>query len=206
MVVPPYCKFFDFFLQKNEEKKEEGLRILLLGGGGAGKSTIFKNLMNVERVPTKTSEEEKYTMNKLRGILVEYMLKLLEKSHELYEKNSQENADCVIEKSLEIEQHIAQNDEKFDQEEWMSIGTSIAYLWRLPAIQATYAKRARFAFVENADSFFDRVTDIMDLNYQLIEEDVLKMQIRTTGLDFSSPFFFFFLKKKLIPKGERKNF
>ncbi|ETO08982.1 hypothetical protein RFI_28407 [Reticulomyxa filosa] len=180
-------------LQQEQLRDNSERKLLLLGAGASGKSTIFKNVKKTQGDPMLEPRAIQDTKRTLRENLVEFMMKLLSKSQYFYESNKEKYADCFIAENEETFSHIQmiakqrekiiRHDEDMTDSEMAQMGKSLAYLWKLPQVKATFAKRCgQFSFPDNLEFFFDKVSDIMNTDYSLTEEDILKARVRTTGM------------------------
>ena len=125
------------------------------------------------------------------------MVRLLVKSQQLYETDPTQNKDCFIDiaadQNVSTVQHVLNlasycqpagiSIEVLTDQELSDIADSIEYLWSVKQIKNTYNKRGNhFSFITNADYFFDKVQEVFAADYEPSHEDILKVQIRTTGL------------------------
>lgn len=182
-----------------ETKRKQ--KVLFLGTGSSGKSTLLKNLKEVNgqsMMDVRTVTETALTM---RTNVITMMHNLCEKSAYYSTEGHEE---CTVEVSHEVAEAVTfiaqygENSQKLGEEVFASGGAAeqsvpddvlpilakaVSYMWSLDAIKATYALRGgRFFMEENIDYFFDRCADIFDPDYVVTREDVIKTRVRTTGV------------------------
>ncbi|ETO23290.1 GTP-binding protein (I) alpha subunit [Reticulomyxa filosa] len=183
-------------------------KVLVLGTAGSGKSTIFKSLKETEGKEMIEPRMIVQTTWKIRQTLLEFMKWLIKHSQSLYETDKEKNIDCLIDETTEISTNIQSlmktpefvftENEELSEEDLITLGKTIAYLWKLPSIQATFAKRIQFANEMNMEYFYERAIDIMHPKYFATKEDLLKARVRTTGQDFIYVFMYlFYIHKKV---------
>ncbi|ETO29269.1 guanine nucleotide-binding protein alpha-1 subunit [Reticulomyxa filosa] len=192
-------------MRQEGARDEREQKLVLLGTGESGKSTIFKNLKRIqggEMVDQRTIQDIR---NNIRQNIVEFMVKLLLKSQALYLSDKEKHADCLIKEDQDTLKYVRfmldhqkapfDDDSKMKDDILIDLGAAVAFLWKLPAVQATFAKRCgRFSFPDNLEFFFDKALAVMQSDYKPTEDDIIKVRIRTTGYVLPSflPFFFFF--------------
>eukprot|EP01084_Bolivina_argentea_P147307 257757_1 len=200
-IIPPEIVLiiFDFFntstvLYKpqinDEEQKYEShdrnfqyqKKILLLGTPFTGKSTVLKSLkfaQNDIKVDTKyTGHDIDIHCTIIRQNCVVGILTLLQKSKLNHiEHQYQLNAIAMVIK-YGCNQHHAtynftDNDSKYNHSE---LGKAINILWNIPTIHSVYIKRFeyKYLFPDNMEYFFDKIDEIMQINYEPSSEDILK--------------------------------
>ena len=180
----------------DKPKEDKLIKVPLLGTGKCGKSTLFWQLKQIHGDGWKPNEIES-NKGYIRSNIYLCMLLLLKKSAELYDKDPIQNKDLCIDfkqdtTTVERIQRLASYQLSADHNdrvnnlsalELSEIGDCIHYLWALPQIKATYHKRGNhFSFISNADYFFDKVVELFQSDYEPSKLDMVKVQIRTTGL------------------------
>jgi len=154
-------------------------KLLLLGSGESGKSTLFKQMITL--YGPGFSEDERKTYREIIWSNVITNIKTL--SHQ--STNPQWKG--KVESSLEgARQFILQlkGDARIDSK----VGSHIEALWKDQGIRTTFENRAKFQLTDNADWYFDRMTEISADNYIPSQGDVIRARVRTTGIvenDFS---------------------
>ncbi|ETO24164.1 guanine nucleotide-binding protein alpha-1 subunit [Reticulomyxa filosa] len=160
--------------------------------GASGKSTIFKNLRKSKGdviCDLSTIEE---TANAVRSNLVQYMVKMLIKSQQIYDMDKEANKGCLIPDEpktldyarivLKYGQHNFADDTLAANTDIEELGTAIDYLWKVSAIQETFKRRGLlYSFPDNLEFFYDKCLTVMSTKYAPTEEDVIKARVRTTG-------------------------
>ena len=182
----------------NPTKTEDNeiYQILLLGSGCVGKSTIFK----ASQLLYNSASEEK-VVHDLDGLPVIRqncmygLLTLLKKSQELYDMNPIKYRDCLIDLGInaqlipDIQLLVTYGSETFtvlediDYNEVKELGLAMNRLWRLKQVQSVFRWRYHglYSFIQNFDYFMNKIEYIMLEDYEINDEDRLKLRVRTTG-------------------------
>ena len=180
-----------------ESRQTEQMKLLLLGCGSAGKSTLFKSL-RMSHAGGIDANDLQSIIPLIRQHCVEAILKLYAQSQLLYHKDSIQHKECRIDLTQELTQHVTSIEEfkntvclDDQSDEWESVdfqimsklATYIDFIWKLPAIQATYHKRGKhFALEDNSDYYLNQVEAIFDQHYLPSIQDYLKVKQRTVGM------------------------
>jgi len=168
-------------LKNQNDTEAEVAKLLLLGAGESGKSTLFKQMIQIYGKGFSNSERKGYRpiiyTNIITAIttLCEQLendeLKIADK--EELSDEAKEARDLVMEKS-----HGSVGEDKMDED----VAKAIVTLWADPAIQQVYGQRAQYQLDTSANYFLDRVEELSADDYLPTEQDVLRSRVRTTGI------------------------
>lgn len=157
-------------LQKGLSKQ---IKILLLGPGESGKSTIFKQLKLIQDNGGFTTEELSSFKSDIYSNCISQMKCLLE--YVLYSQIPLSND------SLQGAQLLIQNTANV----WTpDIGQIIKQLWNEKDIKAAYDQHdSRFLINDTASYFFDNIDRINSPDYQPTTDDILRVRVRSQGIE-----------------------
>eukprot|EP01084_Bolivina_argentea_P281665 481961_1 len=168
-------------------------KLLLLGSGSSGKSTLFKQIKCIHGEGFDETELAECT-HVIRQNIVAGILTILRKSQELFDRDSNKNANCgvnmddsnicdAIQLVVDFSAESFANENLPEVDKMRSLGESIGMLWDLDAVQATFARRGdKYSFPDNMDYFFNKAELIFGVDFQPNHEDALKTRVRTTGM------------------------
>jgi len=151
------------------------VKVLLLGPGESGKSTIFKQLKIIQDNGGFSQEELLNFKNLVYINCVSQMRCIVEAAlalqHDFEKPESQAYAQALMKLTRETQ--------------WSTeMGTMIKVLWSDKGIRAVYEKRGKtFQLNDTADYFFDNVDRYMDFNFIPSQEDILRVRVRSTGIE-----------------------
>jgi len=163
--------------EKQALQDQKIIKLLLLGAGESGKSTLFKQMINI--YGAGFTHEERQTYKPIIGQNTLIAIKtLIQASRDLQEKHK---IDAKIDDSIrdicdEIE--ILSLDTIIDQE----IAKKIKIIWKDTGIQLAHENRSLFQFPDSAPYFFGRINDIASDSYSPSNQDILRSRVRTTGI------------------------
>jgi len=158
-------------LQKEIKKQ---IKILLLGPGESGKSTIFKQMKIIQDNGGFSELELRSFKGDIYTNCVSQMKCILEAAASLHIKFSNkelvEYAHAIIKHSGNI---------------WTKeLGIMIKALWKDPGIQETYSKRGSlYQLNDTANYFFDNIDRINDEEYLPTANDVLRVRVKSAGIE-----------------------
>jgi len=152
-------------------------KLLLLGAGESGKSTLFKQMINIYGTGFPEKERRGYKPI-IHNNVISSMKTLLEQSDHLAATHGL--ATQVAPQLQHYKQHLLEI--KQDEEITPSIAQEIKALWHDAGIQLTYENRAKFQLTDSAAYFFDMVGALGSQMYIPTEQDVLRSRVRTTGI------------------------
>jgi len=187
-------------------KIEEGQchKLLLLGAGESGKSTLFKQMINIYGKGFTEQDKKSYLPIIYRNCISS--IKQLIKFSEELPKRHDGFAKCQItdEKILEASRVVVEY--KYDDRLHYppEIVTAIKMVWADPAIQFTYANRSQFQLVDGTKHFLDCIDEWTVENYLPSTEDILRCRVRTTGI-VESDFVIDNNKFKMVDVGGQRN-
>jgi guanine nucleotide-binding protein G(i) subunit alpha len=187
---------------KDYEKETRILKLLLLGAGESGKSTLFKQIIDLYGEGFKKDEYLEY-IPVIHSNTIQAMQTLIQKSELLYSQDPNIHADCALKEDLRAEREYLLGIKGVEKLENRS-AEAISFLWDHPAIRATYSKRALFQMPISAAYFFDQIDTIVQEDWVPLKQDILQARIRTTGIMETSIAYRGF-QLKLIDVGGQRN-
>lgn len=156
------------------------IRVLLLGTGGSGKSTIFRQMIKLHGAGFSQEELNGYR-TVVRSNTLQSIWTLLKESKRLVEEGY-EKCQVTCEKQSKLLMGLVDSDIG-EVMATKSIGKSIKKLWKEDSgIKATYKLRDKFELLESAEYFLDKAKYIFKDDYDVVEDDVLRMRVMTTGM------------------------
>lgn len=145
-------------------------KLLLLGAGESGKSTLFKQMIQIYGKGYPESERRNFIPIIFNNIISS--MKVLCQQSDNFMQVQEEN---LRHKRL-IEE--LKGDEEIDQQ----IGEALHALWMDPGIQVTYDNRAAYQLTDSTKYFLDQLDIVCSPHYLPSEQDVLRSRVRTTGI------------------------
>lgn len=142
-------------------------KLLLLGAGESGKSTLFKQMIQIYGTGFPEAERKQYVAI-IHNNIVLAVRTLVQMAPVLGHK-----VECDTKQFEDL---------KGDEEIHTSLARDIQALWEDAGIQLTYADRAKYQLNDSADYFFNKILEIGQPSYIPTEQDVLRSRVRTTGI------------------------
>lgn len=166
--------------QANAQAYDKALKkLLLLGAGESGKSTLFKQMIQLYGKGYPESERATFT-NIIYSNTIGAMQTLVEESEELKgHPEVKENTDIQPD-NQELKEYMQNLDVNADVDS--KVAEAIRVLWKDTGIQNTYSYRNLFQFPDSGAYFFDRLDEMEKDDYLPTEQDVLRSRVRTTGI------------------------
>jgi GTPase SAR1 family protein len=164
-------KDLDNKMNKEHAQDEQVNKLLLLGAGESGKSTLFKQMIQIYGKGFPVEERKTYISVIYNNIVAS--MKTLVQQSKLY---GSIGSDCDA-SARYVDQEL-KGDEEIDER----VGQHLKLLWRDKGIQATYEQRSKYQLTDGAGYFFDRLDDVMRRNYIPSEQDIFRCRVRTTGI------------------------
>jgi len=164
-------------MNENDYRKENQVqKLLLLGAGESGKSTLFKQIVDLYGRGFTDEEFAEYIPIVYTNT-ISSMQTLLRQSEHLEE----EKGGCAIGPALEAEKKFVL-DLNAGAIVDKQVADAVRKLWADPGIKNTYALRACFQLPVSAEYFFNKVDDFVDENWRPNKHDILQCRVRTTGI------------------------
>jgi len=154
-------------------------KLLLLGSGESGKSTLFKQMITLYGPGFSEVERKAYREIIFSNVITNIKTLCHQSTNSQWKGKVDSSLDGAREFILQLK-----GDAKIDQK----VGAHIAALWKDQGIRTTFENRAKFQLTDNADWYFDRISEISSDTYVPSQGDVLRARVRTTGIvdhDFS---------------------
>jgi GTPase SAR1 family protein len=147
-------------------------KLLLLGAGESGKSTLFKQMIQIYGKGYPESERKTFIPIIYNNIIT--TMKTLCAQSNTY-------APITDPQLLGIKNYI-ENELKGDEDINENLAMNIQALWLSAEIAETYKNRAHYHLTDSAAYFNERIVEIGMDNYIPSEQDVLRSRVRTTGI------------------------
>ncbi|KAL6071183.1 guanine nucleotide-binding protein subunit alpha [Balamuthia mandrillaris] len=162
-------------LAHDRKRYREDVKLLLLGTGESGKSTVFKQMKIISEGGFKQDELKSYTSNVYSNCITQMKVIVNAASVMNIDMEHPENKT----RATRLMQLPATCDSWSEQ-----VGDDIAELWQDAGIRATYEKRdTYYQLNDSAAYFFDQIERINNPDYIPSEQDVLRVRIRSTGIE-----------------------
>jgi len=154
---------------KMKTKDNKFVKLLLLGAGESGKSTLFKQMINLYGKGFSDDERKAYAASiRSNAIVAMQTLCVNSEKFETVAQNLQAHKSHLLElKEDELTPQLAEK---------------IAVLWQDKGIQGTYTKRANFQLSDSASYFLNKVKEISASNYLPSFQDVLHVRVQTKSV------------------------
>ena len=158
-------KLKDQMLQAAQKKS-----LLLLGAGESGKSTVFKQVKLI--TTSGYSQEElhqfRYIIHRNALDAIKILLEESQKRDLQLTEHNEELADCIQ----------LWDGENLNPE----LGESIAQVWRDPAVQECFKRRAEFQLGDASSYFLNDIVRLSAADFVPTTDDVLRARVRTSGV------------------------
>jgi len=187
-------KELDQFIRTNLNWKQA--KVLLLGAGESGKSTVFKQMKIIQDNGGYSIEELLTYKPSIFSNCISQMRVMLEAAAylqiQLHSEEALQHAQNLL--ALPSGANIWNHE----------IGSAIKVLWEDPGIIETFnLGTKKFQLNETAQYFFDNVERFMDDNYVPTVVDVLRVRVRSTGIEEASFVFDGYVFKVVDVGGQR---
>jgi len=144
-------------------------KLLLLGAGESGKSTLFKQMINIYGTGYPEEERKSFEAIIYNNIIVTMQALVVNVEPIGGKIECAESAKFLRE--IPADSGIdASNVEHFKS------------LWADPGIQLAYENRSKFQLYDSASYFFERIDEVASDAYLPSHQDVLRARVRTTGI------------------------
>jgi len=158
-------------MSQDHSAEQQVNKLLLLGAGESGKSTLFKQMIQIYGKGFPESERKTFAPIIFNNIITS--MKTLVQQSEAYGQVSSD----IDGYKRRVDEEL-KGDEEIDEE----LGTALKALWEDPGIQQTYEQRANFQLTDSTSYFMEHLDEIMREGYIPTEQDVLRSRVRTTGI------------------------
>jgi GTPase SAR1 family protein len=177
-------------------KENQVQKLLLLGAGESGKSTLFKQIVDLYGKGFSEEEYMEYVpivfSNTIHAIQV-----LCRQSEALGEEKSQ-----VLPENQNAKQFILDLPSGAMLDD--NIVEVIKKLWKDPGILYTYSLRSKYQLPVAAEYFFSHMDTFIQPNWRPNKQDILQCRVRTTGIMETSISFDGF-QMKIVDVGGQRN-
>jgi len=159
-------------MSKDHSADEEVNKLLLLGAGESGKSTLFKQMIQIYGKGFPEMERKTF-ISVIHNNIISSMKTLCQQSQSFgpVESAAATEAKRYVDSELK-------GDEEIDEK----LGQILQTLWSDRGIQKTYEMRSRYQLTDSAKYFFDKLDEVSKKSYIPNEQDILRCRVRTTGI------------------------
>jgi len=172
--VPPEQDLIDKTLKKDRERELSISKVLLLGPGESGKSTLFKQMINLygKGFPDDDRKgfREAVHVNIITSIkqMSEYYDFFFE--HKELKSRVGDAADSARQMLIKVGELTP------------DLIAPIQTFWSDPAIQEVYNMGPRYHLTDSTSYFFEQIETICKADYVPSFQDIVRCRIRTTGI------------------------
>jgi len=163
-------------LEKDKEVYDDVLKLLLLGTGDSGKSTLFKQIIQLYGKGFSDEARMPYANICFTNTILA-MKTLITQSGKL-----DSSLNTRLSTAVEASAQYMLNDVKVEQRIDSIMAAHIRALWNDAGLKNTYRCRSRFQLDDACAYFFERVDEMAKDNFIPSYQDVLRCRARTTGI------------------------
>lgn len=163
--------------QSDQDRDVKIRKLLLLGAGESGKSTFFKQVVDIYGAGF-SKEEILNQVHLIYSNTIGSMQTLCSASEDFVNKG-RENCKISAENE-EFRAKIAKID--LDHDMTQEIAGWVQKLWSDPGIQATFEFRSEIQIPESCSYFFEHVDRFWKEDFCPTKQDLLRIRVRTTGI------------------------
>lgn len=164
-------------MSKEQKEEEAYVKLLLLGTGESGKSTLFKQLVQI--YGSGYNEDARMPYASIVHTNCILGMKTLIKQSEVLSKQDQS---LELSPQLIGSKNYIMNEVKADAEVDREVAKHIKLLWADPAIKKTFDQRSKFQLSDSVSYFFDKIDEVGAERYIPTYQDILHVRARTTGI------------------------
>eukprot|EP00005_Dracoamoeba_jomungandri_P003018 CAMPEP_0174261046 /NCGR_PEP_ID=MMETSP0439-20130205/11200_1 /TAXON_ID=0 /ORGANISM="Stereomyxa ramosa, Strain Chinc5" /LENGTH=260 /DNA_ID=CAMNT_0015345457 /DNA_START=46 /DNA_END=825 /DNA_ORIENTATION=+ len=170
-------KEIDKELRNYKKELDKEVKLLLLGTGASGKSTVAKQMQIIYLDGFDKEQKKEYRLQLISN-LYDNMQKLLAGAQQL----DKEVDEDLLEKAEEAILPVDPFD--YDLLKWDDeLCELFTALWKDKGVQSAFAESNKFQLDDSASYFFEKLEDYADMdNYQVNDDDILRVRKRTTGV------------------------
>ena len=165
----------DHNLKKDQKNNKSTVKILLLGASESGKSTVMKQMQIIHDGNLDVEECQKYRQEVCSNTL-ESIFSILQAMSDL-KIGFEDTERAIDQKRL---QEITKG--RTNKELTMELGKIIARLWNDGGVQLCFTRSREYQLGDSASHFMKHIGRICKPNYIPTQDDILRIQVPTTGI------------------------
>ena len=162
-------------LKKVQKENNSTVKILLLGASESGKSTVMKQMQIIHNGNLDVEECQKYRREVCSNIL-ECIFSILQAMSNL--NIEFEDAERVFDEKRLHE--ITEG--RIDKDLTLELGEIISRLWNDGGVQLCFTRSREYQLGDSASYFLNAIGRICKPNYTPTQDDILRIQVPTTGI------------------------
>ena len=190
-------------LRKDYSEESQTVKLLLLGAGQSGKSTIVKQMKLIH--PLADRSEVGFTENERIEAQIAIYINMVDSINALLDAVASLNIEGIAKlmKTNEDKERIQKlgsiineygdqvlslhsaKPNKSDLESIIptqEVKSAFEELWKSQTIQQAYARRNEFQLIDSTEYFMSAMDRIFSLDYEPIDQDILRTRVKTTGV------------------------
>jgi len=152
-------------------------KLLLLGAGESGKSTVFKQMIDLYGNGFTDQQKKEYLS------VIHSNLLIAAKALAIHSKQFVEDGlgDCLVsEENRKRQQFFI--DLPLDSVMTTDLASALKSFWEDPGIQVTWALRSKFQILDGTEYLMSHIDDYTTHGYIPTKQDILNTRVRTSGV------------------------
>jgi GTPase SAR1 family protein len=176
-------------------------KLLLLGAGESGKSTLFKQMIDLYGTGFTEKEILEYIPIVHNNAIT--AMQTLCTQIDSFKGRPEMKADFPLKEENQIHRQAILGLDPEDSVT-MEIAQNIKALWSDPLIKRLYELRSNFQLIDSADHFFEHIESYAKPEFRPSKQDILRCRVRTTGI-LDTSFKIENLKFRMFDVGGQRN-